>query len=160
MPTQWNAETFHGYYWEYGNELRGPWSNKPITRIYGVSSGNGNDGVSQSFADYYVMTDDPWTLARAAMLSEFEPGKGYEFALETMDINGEEEYGISAMILDPPADDDGEEGESWSDVNGAWLIIEVFPEDNSEWIARRRAPVYDSLEDCFTADVLELARKD
>lgn len=129
-------------------------------RIYGVSSGNGDDGVSHMFADYYVKTDKPWLLAQAAMLAEFKPGKGQEFALNQLQIDGEPEYCLSAVIHDPPNDDGEEElcddGSSWSESNGAWLIVEVFPEDEP----RDGRPTYDSLEECFDAALLALCDKE
>lgn len=165
------------------------------TRLYGVSSGNGNDGVSHMFADYYVKTDKPWLLAQAAILSEFKPGKGQAWALDNAEIDGEAEYTISAMILDPPNDEsedgeyatvyvcsecdaegddsqpcescgenhwqekeysDYEDGRNWSESNGAWLIVEVFPMDGPN----HDAPTYESLADCFSAEVLALCDKD
>lgn len=69
-------------------------------RLYGVSFGNGNDGVSHMFADYYVKTCDPWALARMATLGAFKP----EFqpaANEAMEIDGEAEYTISSVIYNP-----------------------------------------------------------
>lgn len=133
---------------------------------YGVSFGNGNDGVSHTFASYYVRTCDPWTLAAAAMLSDFKEGKGQDWALEAMEIDGEAEYTISATIYDPPDDNesgdesDGEsdesfDDESWSSVNGAWMICDVFrvqPDDMG------RAWKYTSLDDAYSESLLTLAR--
>jgi hypothetical protein len=136
---------------------------EPPVRCYGVSHGNGNDGVSQMHANYYVLTDDPWTLARAAVLAEFKPGRGQAFALAEMQIDGEAEYTISATIYDPPEEDaepreeeEEEDSGSWSAHNGAWHITEVFPEEEP----REGVPQYDSLEDAFTAEVLTLAREE
>ena len=74
-------------------------------RTYGVSTGNGNDGVSHTYADYYVKTDSPWLLAHCAVLAEFKPGKGREFAIEETDIDGESDCTITACIYDPPRDE-------------------------------------------------------
>jgi len=45
---------------------------------------------------------------------------------------------------------------SWSEFNGAWMIVEVSACDNDE--PHTRAPVFDSLEEAFDADTLERAR--
>jgi hypothetical protein len=158
------------------------------SRVYGVSTGNGNDGVSHIFANYYVKTDSPWLLAHCAVLSEFKQGKGQEFAIESTDIDGESDYTITATIYDPPRDEqdfpvsetesgkwivddapdeeyDSEEdaidaylendGGSWCDANGAWFILEVFPDDEP----RDSAPQYDSIEDCFSAELVAMAKE-
>ena len=39
---------------------------------YGVSSGDGNNGVSHMFADYYVKTAEPYRLAELAVLTLFK----------------------------------------------------------------------------------------
>jgi hypothetical protein len=165
------------------------------TRVYGVSSGNGNHGVSHTFADYYVRTTDPWRLAHAAIIAEFKSGTGQAWAMEHCEIDGEADYTISAVILDPPNDesedseyptlyvcdecgfdseessldgaectecesghfaekefDDYEDGRNWSESNGAWLIVEVFPEDSP----RDGVQIYDSIEDALSEDVLRL----
>lgn len=158
------------------------------TKLYGVSSGDGNNGVSHMFADYYVRTNDPYRLAELALLAEFRPGKGQAWARANAEIDGEAEYTISAMILNPPCEDsedgaypvlyrcticdmnrdtdtcehcgadcdeieheDCEDGRNWSDANGAWLIVEIFPADDSE---TRDRPIYDSLEDAFSSDLV------
>ena len=65
------------------------------------------------------------------------------------------EYTISATIYDPPSDDDESEDseESWSEFNGAWQIVEVFPYGGEP---DTRAPQYDSLESALSADTLAL----
>jgi hypothetical protein len=90
-------------------------------RIYGVSYGNGNDGVSQLHPDFYVKTADPWTLARAAMIDQFRTIAGRNYAAKRMDVDGEAEYGIQACIYDPP------DSPGWSEHNGAWRLCDVFP---------------------------------
>lgn len=160
-------------------------------RLYGVSNGNGNDGVSHLFADYYVRTSDPWRLAELAMVAQFKPGKDMAWAKDNAEIDGDEESTIFAMLLDPPCEDtedgeypteyvcgncgasgdcahacdecgaddwnekeydDYEDGRNWSDANGAWMLVEVFPEDEP----REGRPVYDTLEDCFSEPELTL----
>ncbi len=119
------------------------------TRLYGVSSGDGNNGVSRMFADYYVRTNDPWRLAQLAALTEFKPD-WQERAKEALEVDGEDEYTISAVIYNPIDDEDEhEDGDDWCSVNGAWRIWEVFPEDEP----REGRPMYDSLEDAFGDDI-------
>ena len=118
--------------------------------LYGVSHGNGNDGVSHMYANYYVMTDQPYRLAELACLGEMKES-AWDLVQPEIWVDGEADYTISATVLDPP----GEEGEmddggSWSDANGAWHITEVFPEDEP----RDGAPIYDSLEEAFSPELL------
>jgi len=150
------------------------------------------------FADYYVMTADPWRLAELAILHEFKPGKGQAWAKSHAEIDGESDYGITAVIDAPPCEDtpdgeypavyrcsecesgpwgeefsvcqnceaeesceevpyeDCEDGRNWQEYNGVWLIIEVFPEDEP----REGRPIYDSIEDCFPADLVALVPAD
>lgn len=109
-------------------------------RWYGVSTGNGNDGVSQMYPDYYVFTSEPWELAELALKAHFN---GQEWAMRHAEIDGDAEYTIYATIDAPPCEDteDGEypdsddweneeDGRNWSDGNGAWFILEVFPVDS------------------------------
>ena len=109
-------------------------------RWFGVSSGNGNDGVSQLFPDYYCRctASEAVDLAAAAMISDFKPA-GYQWAKENMTVDGESDYTISACISDPP-DDEAEQSEDedpmrYSEANGAWRIIEVFTVDDDFDIA-------------------------
>lgn len=78
--------------------------------LYGVSFGNGNNGVSHAWPNFYVRTCEPFILAAAAILSKFEAGEGIEWASVNTEIDGEAEYGISATIYNPP--DDGDDYES------------------------------------------------
>jgi hypothetical protein len=138
-------------------------------RMYGVSSGNGNDGVSQLFADYYVATDKPWKLATLAAIVKFKHGAGMQWALRHVDIDGDAESTIYACFDAPPCEEtpdgeypdvenpeDAEDGRNWSDGNGAWLIIEVFPVQGY----REGRPHYESLEAAFSADLLALVPDD
>jgi hypothetical protein len=166
--------------------------------------------------DYYCRCspNDAFDLAAAAMISSFKPGEGYEWAKENMMVDGEADYTITAMILDPPDEDsedpdyqeiaesngycvirsdrgfawglitdpeaqiglplpteseaweaccddenliDESDDEMWCNVNGAWMLIEVFPCDDDFEPDHCRNPVYDSLADCFGEEVLKLA---
>ncbi len=135
----------------------------PAIKCYGVSTGNGNDGVSHMHPDYYVLTDDPWRLAKAACADMFKPGEhGMTWALENMTVDGEAEYTITACISDPPVEDGEDEpaeGESYCDANGAWLILEVFPVEEDE--ARGQLiNIYDSIESALTPEALALVPKE
>lgn len=70
---------------------------------YGVSFGNGNDGVSHTFPNYYVRTADPFRLAAVAMLANFNNAgpEDKRRIIDATEIDGERDYGISAMILNP-----------------------------------------------------------
>lgn len=70
-------------------------------RLYGVSTGNGNNGVSQMYANYYVCTNEPWTLARAAAYSCYKPD-AWEFLDNELQVDGDEDYTISATLYEEP----------------------------------------------------------
>ena len=99
-----------------------------------------------------------------------------------MDVDGEADYTIYAMIHNPEdvdpreaperecdcgrneGDDTDHEDDcaslsdddmSYSDVNGAWMIVEVFPEDEP----REGTMQYDSIEDCFSDDDLAIVKE-
>lgn len=171
-----------------------------MPRLYGVSFGNGNDGVSHLYPNFYVRTCEPYVLAAAAMLSDFKPGEGHDWCIANVEIDGEADYTIIATLYNPTDDredyeeelkaaqedldeaqsvcdeagDDDEAAQhaleqaektleeltendpgSWSASNGAWMICEVFPVDDDNW----RRPVYTSLADAFTANLIEMARE-
>ena len=132
---------------------------EPPPRLYGVSSGNGNDGVSHIFADYYVRTNDPWRLARLAMVSQFKPDY-QDQALAECDVCGDT-YTAQACILEPLGYDhtrvcrtalpDGScDCPSWSDTNGAAYLVDVFPEDQP----RPGRMIYETLLDAFGSELL------
>lgn len=98
-----------------------------MTKLYGVSFGNGNDGVSQLFPNFYVRTDSPYTLAQVALADLFIARK-VRAAIREMQVDGEAEYTISATLYNPWDDKDG----AWCENNGAWKICEVFPADDTE----------------------------
>lgn len=122
-------------------------------RLYGVSYGDGNNGVSHIFADFYVKTNDPWRLAHLALVSYFKP-EWQAKAMAEMDIDGDSNYTVVACLYEPldrePEEDEEDEG-SYCDTNGAYFIAEVFPEDDP----REGRPTYDSLEEAFDKAVLE-----
>ncbi len=119
---------------------------------YAVSSGDGNDGVSHMFPDYTVVTDEPWLLAKLAATTTFKPGRGRRWCRDNLDIDGEAEFTIHAVIHDPP----GRDGAGWSEANGAWQIWEIFPVEEDEHPER---PSYDSLDECFSKRVVAIERR-
>jgi hypothetical protein len=132
-------------------------------KVYAVSYGNGNDGVSHMHPDFYCRTDKPYDLARLAIITNMTSDNGKAWASEQVDVDGEAEWTISAMLLDPPeytADGDVDvslcdDGSSWSESNGAWMIAEVFESDyepnaDDPWAT----PIHDGLDACFGADVV------
>lgn len=144
------------------------------TRIYAVSSGNGNDGVSRLFPDYYVKTNEPYRLAELAAISTFKVGMGQAWCQRNVDIDGEAEYGITACLLNPPCEDspDGEypdlgeeenesaeDGRNYSENKGAWQLWEITPLEEGE-TPRDGTPYYESLEKCFDAAELALVAKE
>jgi len=138
------------------------------------------------FPDYYVRTCEPFTLAAAAVLSDFS-GDELIWAADELTVDGEAEFGISATLLNPPddradheselesvqaeidaaeSDDDREEAES--------KLAELEENDPGSWSDANgawricevfrvdaadmsgRAPEYDSLSECFGTDSAEL----
>ncbi len=83
--------------------------------FYGVSHGNGNDGVSQLHPDYVVATDQPWRLARLALANAF---RDPQWALDNAQIDGEEDHTISAVIHEGP--------HAETNFGSAFHITEVF----------------------------------
>lgn len=136
-------------------------------RWYGVSFGNGNDGVSHLFPDYYVRCTDPWRLAHIAILSQIVDDYQTK-ASEALEVDGEEDYTIYAMIRNPLDWDEenltDEDGEDWCSANGAWMICEVFPitSDTLDLLNDpdiRTHNCYTSMEEAFTADELKLGEE-
>lgn len=117
---------------------------------YGVSSGDGNNGVSHTWPDYYVRCtpDDAYRVCELALVDSFDGPINKSWAAEHVETDGEADYTISAVIYDPPGEDDEE---SWSDVNGAWLIFEVFPVDELG-----DQPRYGTALEAFTDEALAL----
>lgn len=119
-------------------------------RVYGVSYGNGNDGVSQLFPDFYVTTAEPYTLAFAAMIDQFSSDYMSRYAKRT-EVDGEADYTIQALIYDPI----GSAG--WSEHNGCWKICEVFPVAPDD--VRSGRPTYDTLEAAISAPAMRRAKR-
>jgi hypothetical protein len=95
------------------------------SRWYGVSSGDGNNGVSHTFADYYVKTDEPWRLAELAALTTFKKGEGVDWARENMAIDGEAEYVIGVTFLESLETQEARD-EAQSAVDSAENTIEAY----------------------------------
>jgi len=116
-----------------------------MKKWYGVSSGNGNDGVSQSFPDYLVFTSDPWFVARAAMVQLW---KDEAWANSVVDIDGDAEYTISATIYEGP------HGET--EFGAAASIVEVFPISEHD---NYNCQKYECIYDAFSIATLELLKE-
>lgn len=131
------------------------------TRWYGVSTGDGNNGVSHLWPNYMVKTADPWKLAELAAAHEFKEGAGKQWADRNVEIDGDADFCISAVFYNPPCEDtadgeypdvenpeDAEDGRNWSEYNGAWFIVDVYPIDD-DTRENSSAPEYESIEACF-----------
>ena len=101
-------------------------------RWYGVSTGNGNDGVSQSYPDFYVYTRFPFELAEFHGVQQW---RDEAWAREAVEVDGEAEYTISATFYEGP------EGET--QFGAAEMIVEVFPVDEDD--IRSSKATYDGL---------------
>lgn len=101
-------------------------------RWYAVSRGNGNDGVSHIFPDYFVYTAHPFDLAEHDCIQQWKP-KWREWAAEAVEVDGEADYTIRATIYEGP---NGE-----TQFGAAELIVEVFPVDQPD----DDRPTYDGL---------------
>ena len=156
-------------------------------RWYGVSFGDGSNGVSHMWPSYYVRTFDPWTLASAALIDRFDAGHMAQ-ASEELDTGGEADYGISATLYEPL---DREEPEShyhcescdgeWDEASGATVCESCGSHDITEeqgeyesWCDANgaymicevfpvesidtRASRYDSLESALSENAIRLAR--
>src|SRR6266851_1581500 len=99
----------HGLDYESAREATPQW--------FAVSSGNGNDGVSHMFPDYYCRcsASEAFDLTAAAMLSTFKPAS-YQWAKDNMEVDGESDYTISATIYDPPDDETETETPDYRDI--------------------------------------------
>jgi hypothetical protein len=110
---------------------------------YGVSYGNGNDGVSHFSPNILVYTDDPWTLARAAMIFEW---KDKQWANENTDLDHNGDEMVSATIYEGP---DGE-----TEFGAAYMIVEVFAVNESEYNCIK----YDSIYEAFDKETYEIVQ--
>jgi len=116
-----------------------------MKRWYGVSYGNGNDGVSQSYPNFLVYTDMPYTLARAAIVSQW---KDKVWANNNVDIDGEEDYTIYATIYE------GSNGET--EFGAAYMIAEIFQiADPNEY----NCPQSDNLFTSFDNETIKLVQE-
>ena len=97
-------------------------------RWFAVSFGNGNDGVSHTFPDYYVRTVDPYHLAAVAMLANFNNAGPEDKAriIDATEVDGEADYTISATIYNPedvePESDNEPDYESIASAAGFAVI--------------------------------------
>lgn len=118
------------------------------TLTYGISYGNGNDGVSHMFPDFYCTTDKPYDLARLAIITNMKDAY-QDWAAEEVDVQGEAEFGIQGCLYEGP---DGE-----TEFGAAYMLADVFLVDDSE-LPDASDPyaklVYANLDECFGADVV------
>jgi hypothetical protein len=140
------------------NDLLSKMPDEP--RWYGVSFGNGNDGVSQSWPSFAVCTNEPYVLARLCLLGQFSYQRK-PWANENMEVDGEADYTISATLSEGP---NGE-----TEFGAAWMICEVFPMEDDDQEQRRSFLKYDSIEEAARmygdddnerASILAVARKE
>jgi hypothetical protein len=105
-------------------------------RWFAVSSGNGNDGVSHTFPDYYCRCTAPeaYDLAAAAMISQFDAGEGagYKWAAENCEVSGEADYTITAEILNPP-EDETEDPDYQEIAEAAGFVVAEFSRFGFRW---------------------------
>jgi len=118
-------------------------------RWYGVSFGDGSNGVSHMYPDYYVRTASPWELARLAMLHSFKP-EWHEAADNAMDLDGDAEYGISATIYDL-ADVDPSDG-----LDREWTCGEC----GHEWTTDASQGQADQCPECEGEEIEETETED
>lgn len=113
---------------------------------YAVSFGDGNDGVSHLVPNYYVKSDDPWLLARAAMIDAIVP-RHQRWAEDTVEVDGEAEHTVTAMLSEGPG------GETA--FGAAWMICEVWPIGELTKLVN----AYDSIEAALSPEAVTLARE-
>lgn len=112
---------------------------------FGVSTGDGNNGVSHMWASYYVWctSEEAWCLCEEQAKSDIKD----EYH-DTIEIDGDSEHVIQAVVFDDPCHyDDYDE-----DAGPASYLCDVFPERDEEWLEKRRADgvmFYDSLVAAF-----------
>jgi hypothetical protein len=169
--------TFLNYHTDMSDELFGldvESAEKFTPKWYAVSYGNGNDGVSHMFPDYYVRTCYPYQLATLAMVDRFKPD-AMEWALDATQVDGEADYTIQAVIYNPPDDnedrdhshcDDGDdcdgcdqcEGDDmdYCSTNGAWMLADIFRVDVDDM---QDIPQYDSISSAFSEQAMEICKE-
>ena len=142
-------------------------------RYYGVSSGDGNNGVSHMYPDYIVKTNEPFRLAELAAISSYKP-EYQQWALRNVTVDGEGDYTVYATFhesyetqqerdamqarLDNMREDDPDREALEQEIEHygcdyAELCFEVFPWEG-ELPANK--PVFESLEDAYTVNDLRL----
>ncbi len=117
---------------------------------YAVSFGNGNDGVSHSYPDAMVFTNEPYVLARLALCGRWIGPARQMWANEHVEVDGEKEHTISAVLSEGP--------EGQTEFGAAYFICEVFPVDVEDHPTR--CAQYDSLLDyeCHRSGLEEAER--
>ena len=101
--------------------------------------GDGNEG---NFPRFTLTTDHPFEALEALVLDDFCPSH-LEWAQESLDVDGEPEYGVYATIYEGP---DGEQA-----FGAAWLTAELQPMTETDMEHSRR-PHYDDLRDIVSEE--------
>jgi hypothetical protein len=136
-------------------------------RYYGIATGDGNSGISHSFPEYIVKTNNPWDLAKLAAHAQFKDDPAIqEWVAHNMEIDGDSEYGISVVFPESieqqeareeeferrraAAEEAGEEFDPESDYDDwggdtSWFMVDVFPMEASE-VDRLSCEVYDDTD--------------
>ena len=120
---------------------------KPI--LYSVSIGDGNDGVSRIVPDYYVKTNNPFHLAVAGLLANFNFATADRLA-DAVETTGEPDFGVSATLYEWP---DGE-----TEFDAAYMICEVYQVEEYDALSDKKT--YESLEAAFSVELLVLVREE
>lgn len=116
-----------------------PVSGNPMSwRLYAVSYGNGNEGLSRMWPDFKVWADPDtlYEIARLAMVTRGFASKAWVRRNVQVDEVGPD--AVQAVLYDPP----GRDGAGWSEHNGAWQLCEVYPAD--ETFEASEAPSYET----------------
>lgn len=109
------------------------------SRKFIYAYGNGNDGDRRSAMIVLNDNDCPWALAEVMIPNRFVPGrKERSFAYRNVTVDGEEEYGINAMLLE------GMRGET--DMGAAYMTATLTP---------RKDDYYDDLPHMTVKDFLD-----
>jgi len=147
-------------------------SGEDAPRWFSFATGNGNDGVGHSYPDSFVRIAPRFAYAfleEAALQCLTDEGRAIVERDGSCEVEGDAEYGLSAVILNPPEDDSADEDEDsedsedsededsareeresmWSDHNGAWFIAELHPCEGGPHTSAR---AYDNAAEYLGAD--------
>lgn len=128
----------------YGLDLESARDATP--RWFAVSFGNGNDGVSHTFPDYYVRTCEPFHLAAVAMLANFNNASPEDKAriIDATQIDGESDYTISACVYNPEDVEAPDESEPDYESIAVAAGFDVIEHVDSKFVYVKRGELGDS----------------